>query len=65
LARKISRKNNENFIEYSTKYFNLKVKPFDIMEDDWVVMKEQIFLHKNRKLAETFESPFRITKAHT
>jgi hypothetical protein len=62
LVRKIASKNNNKSIEESTKYFNCKVKPVEFKEENWVLMKEQNFLNKNKKLAKTFRGPFRITK---
>jgi hypothetical protein len=62
LSRKITREHNDNSNEESTKYFNLKVKSVNFKEDDSVLMKEHNFMHKNRKLAETFKGPFKITK---
>ncbi len=48
----------------STKYFNSKVKPVEFKEEDWVLTKEHNLLNKNRKLAQTFKGPFKITKVH-
>ena len=62
LARKIASENNDASIEESTKYFNSKVKQVLFQENDWVLLKEHNFLHKNKKIAETFKGPFKITK---
>ena len=64
LARKIAGENNDQSIENSTDYFNSKVKPVKFEVDDWVLMKEHNFLHKNRKIAETFKGPFRVTQVN-
>jgi hypothetical protein len=61
---KIASEHNDKSIEESTKYFNFKVKPVELKEKDWVLMKEYNFLRKTKKLAETFKGPFRITKVH-
>ena len=50
LARTIASENNDTSIEKSTEYFNSKVKPVNFKEDDWVLLKEHNFLHKNKKL---------------
>jgi hypothetical protein len=50
--------NNHKSIEESTKYFNSKVKAVEFKEEDWVLMKENNFLNKNKKLDETFKGPF-------
>jgi hypothetical protein len=39
LARKIARKNNEESIENSLKYFNSKVKPVTFEANKWVLLK--------------------------
>jgi hypothetical protein len=39
-------------------------KPFELKEDDWVLLKECNFLHKNLKLAETPMGHLRITKVN-
>jgi hypothetical protein len=62
LARKIASEYNDRSIEESTKYFNSKVIPVEFKEEDWVLMSEHNFLHKN--LGETFKGPFKITKVH-
>jgi hypothetical protein len=64
LARKIATENNEKLIGESTKYFNSKIKTVEFREDIWVCLKDHNFNHKNKKMAETFEGLFRITKVH-
>ena len=64
LARKEASENNDTSIKDSSKYFNSKVKQVVSQENDWVLLKEHNFLYKNKKLAETFKGPFRITKVH-
>ena len=64
LTRKVASENNDTSIEDSTKYFNSKVKQVVFQENDWVLLKEHNFLHKNRKIAETFKGPFKVTKVH-
>jgi hypothetical protein len=64
LVRKIASQNNVQSTKYSTEYFNTKVKPVIFKEDDWVLLKEHNFLHKNGKLAETFKGLFRVAKVN-
>ncbi len=58
LARKIVSQNNDRSIEDLAEYFNTKVK------NDRVLLKEHNFLHKNKKLAETFKGLFRVTQVN-
>jgi hypothetical protein len=62
VARKKPSEHNNKSIELSTKYFNPKVKPVEFKEEDWVLKKKH---NKKRKLAKTFNGPFRITKVHS
>ena len=63
MTRKIANENNDKSFEEFTKYFNKKVKLIEFKEDDWVLLKEHNFLHKNRKLADTFSGPLGIIKS--
>jgi hypothetical protein len=61
LARKIASENNDKYMEESTKCFNSKVKPVEF-KDEWEVLKDHNFLHKNKKLDETFKGPFKMAQ---
>ena len=64
MAKETARENNERAIEKSVSYYNSKVKPITFQVDEWVLLKVQNFLGKNRKLAETFKGPYQITKVN-
>ena len=64
MARETARETNDEAIEKSVSYYNSKVKPIKFMENEWVLLKVQNFLGKNRKLSETFKGPFIITKVN-
>ena len=65
LAKRLARDNNDESIEKSTENYNKKVKPVEFKEGEWVLLKVQNFLNKNKKLAETYKGPFCISKVHS
>ena len=64
MAKEVASENNDQSIEKSIPYYNSKVKPLTFEVNEWVLLKVQNFLGKNRKLAETYKGPYQITKVN-
>jgi hypothetical protein len=63
LTRRIASQNNDKSVVDLTKYFNTKVKHMVFKENELVLQNGHIFLHKKKKLAETFKGSLESTRS--
>ena len=61
-ARQIAARNNDNIRDKYVEQHDNTARPSDFSLHQKVLLMDQQFLHKNRKLAPKYKGPFTITK---
>ena len=62
LARQIAWNNSAHQQEENRKIYDRQAQPHDYHKGQYVLLKEENFLHKNRKLAMKYKGPYEIIK---